>query len=166
MTEEQIYFLLKHNRKMFYALNEAARIFGIYEHIHRDKRTPEGDTKARTNKAHKEMCERACDFEFVSRNELKIIERKIAAFSMVEIIKKAKEEAKELYDELDNMLECSPEIALDVLKKVAKEFADVEIAVHDTLIVMPEFREAYEAKREFVYNIHLPEQIAKKEGKV
>ena len=102
----------------------------------------------------------------MTEEQYKIIERKIAAFSIIEIINKAREEAKELCDELENLLLCRPEITFEVLKKVAQEYADVEIAVHDTLGAMfLLFLPAYEAKRKLVYEERLPALLDEAEGK-
>jgi hypothetical protein len=53
-----------------------------------------------------------------------------------------------------------------IIGKIAQEFADVEIAVKDTLGAMfPAFTPAYEAKRKLVYEDRLPALLDEAEGK-
>ena len=102
----------------------------------------------------------------MTEEQREIIDRKIAAFSMLEIINKARDEAKELCEELENLLKCRLKDVLEVFKKVAQEYADVEIAVHDTLGAMfLLFLPAYEAKRKLVYEERLPALLDEAEGK-
>lgn len=100
------------------------------------------------------------------------IKSKLKVFGTRAAIVKAIEEVYELQDELEILLDIwdtegfeDPKKVSKTVLNIAKEYADVSIAVHDTFCELwPEvFAKIVKRKREIVYNNHLPRLIEEKQ---
>jgi NTP pyrophosphatase (non-canonical NTP hydrolase) len=92
---------------------------------------------------------------FESTKHEALIKRKVAVFSVDEMLNKAIEEVYEL---LNALLDLEEVIDFDTdIESVANEMADVSIAVYDTMVMLfPKFRVIYDVKRKLVLEERLP----------
>ena len=101
--------------------------------------------------------------------ERAVIKDKIDTFGRIACAQKAIEECRELLLELvalDAILEAPAEgvtlpVTQVIVDQIAKEFADVEITVKETLFrIWPRMNKAYQKKRHDVFTKKLPQAIA------